>query len=421
MRYSRRARIQPSRQRSRALTRWSRWLLVPALSLFSLPPASGTLSPSRALTFEERVEAQKAIERVYDAGTDQTTLPFERAVPREVIEKKVTRYLRQSAALDEVWKTPVTATMLQREWERIARDTRASDRLFEVYGALGNDSVLIQECFVRSALVERLTRSLFQGYFAQHAAARARAESLAAELHGNPSLRPDGPNVRRKEVVLQIAEPGDHKVIGHHQDSRAEPEGRSPREPLEITTEEMESWRRKLPARAGEVSAVDETQEAFSIRVLGESDAKHIRFTQVDVAKESWESWWNLNQERFDAAVPVVSVAILPPESGKTGSTASQDLPHADGATLPPARLHGVHVREHLGQSPFQLRPGRSRGAYGRGTGSLMLVWGGAEGYGFEGAGERYDPVIDTCDFRSTRQEHPQTATATGRSGPGPR
>ncbi len=110
---------------------------------------------ARDLTFEERVEAQTAIERVYHSHRIAATLPFERAVPRSVIEEKVRRYLQQSAALERQGR-PVTAAALRHELERIAARSRFPERLRQIYRALGEDPLLVQECFARQHLVARL-------------------------------------------------------------------------------------------------------------------------------------------------------------------------------------------------------------------------------------------------------------------------
>jgi hypothetical protein len=117
---------------------------------------------ARDLTFEERVKAQEAIERVYYSHQIGATKRFEEAVPRSVLEKKVTTYLKQSVALDTIWHTPASAEMLRNELERIARDTRFPERLKEIYAALGHDSFLVEECFARPEVVDRMARS-FQG------------------------------------------------------------------------------------------------------------------------------------------------------------------------------------------------------------------------------------------------------------------
>ena len=81
------------------------------------------ISHARDLTFAERVQAQEAIEGVYYSHQIGTTKPFEAAVPRAVLEQKVRKYLKQTAALKAYWNTPVTAETLEREAERMVRQT----------------------------------------------------------------------------------------------------------------------------------------------------------------------------------------------------------------------------------------------------------------------------------------------------------
>ena len=97
---------------TRQQMRSTAFLLLAVVALF-VPAAF-----ARDLTFEDRVKAQEAIERVYYSHQLGATKPFEEAVPRAVIENKVTTYLKESVALDKIWHTPVTADMLKRELER---------------------------------------------------------------------------------------------------------------------------------------------------------------------------------------------------------------------------------------------------------------------------------------------------------------
>src|SRR2546426_11907442 len=103
------------------------------LSVLLAPPARAM---ARDLAFEERVRAQEAIERVYYSHQIGATLPFEEAVPAFVIEKKVQAYLDESAALDQIWHTPVTSISLRRELERMTNNSRLPDRLREMFAAL---------------------------------------------------------------------------------------------------------------------------------------------------------------------------------------------------------------------------------------------------------------------------------------------
>ena len=118
---------------------------------------------ARDLSFEQRVRAEAAIERVYHAHRIGESREFKAAVPRSVLEANVRKYLAQSVALEERWNTPVTAEMLEREVERMARDTRMPERLLELFAVLGHDGFLVQECLARASLVERLTRHFLAG------------------------------------------------------------------------------------------------------------------------------------------------------------------------------------------------------------------------------------------------------------------
>ena len=62
-----------------------------ALAMLSLTPVS---RPDRDLSFAERVEAQRAIERVYYSHQLGATQPFEEATPAALLEKKVRDYLK---------------------------------------------------------------------------------------------------------------------------------------------------------------------------------------------------------------------------------------------------------------------------------------------------------------------------------------
>src|SRR5712692_2280399 len=115
---------------------------VALLLVLQFPAALTSRSDSpRHVTFEERVRAQEAIERVYYSHQIDAKLPFQEAIPAELLRKKVTTYLKQSAALENRWRTPITAEALQRELGRIARSTRFPDRLRELFRALGDDPV----------------------------------------------------------------------------------------------------------------------------------------------------------------------------------------------------------------------------------------------------------------------------------------
>ena len=156
-----------------------------ALTLVALTSWRGAVSgaprsvASAALDFEARVRAQEAIERSYYSHQSDATKPFEQAVPRAVLEKKVRAYLLKSAALERFWSTRITAEMLERETRRIAERTRLPGRLQELFAALEGDPLLVQECLVRPVLADRLLHNLFASddRFAQSSAADVPADA----------------------------------------------------------------------------------------------------------------------------------------------------------------------------------------------------------------------------------------------------
>jgi hypothetical protein len=163
------------------------FLLTLATLLVVGADGGGAAEHRRILTFEDHIRTQEAIERLYDSHQIGAIQPFEEREPREVIDAKVLRYLRLSVALQKLWKAPVTAAMLDGETKRLLQRTRLPERLREIEAALGNDSVLFEECYARQVLVERMAREFFDSDAVIHAGERAEAETLR-ELWG-PTAR----------------------------------------------------------------------------------------------------------------------------------------------------------------------------------------------------------------------------------------
>jgi hypothetical protein len=161
---------------------WAVFLSVAFIALSSAfnSPNSGTSagttaaydtmakSPSqpRAFSFVERVVFQRAIEDVYwrhriwpKENPDPKPL-LDAVMSQAQLENKVAGYLHDSRVLENYWQKPITAEQLQAEMDRIARDTKQSEVLQELFEALGNDPVVIAECLARPVLAERLIADL---------------------------------------------------------------------------------------------------------------------------------------------------------------------------------------------------------------------------------------------------------------------
>src|SRR5262245_9436771 len=84
----------------------------------------------RTLTFEERVNCQKAIEEVYwrhriwPKERKDAKPSLDAVMSQAQLEKKVADYQRSSQALEDYWQQPVTPEQLQAEMDRMAQQTK---------------------------------------------------------------------------------------------------------------------------------------------------------------------------------------------------------------------------------------------------------------------------------------------------------
>jgi hypothetical protein len=358
---------------------------------------SGGGAGARDLTFEDRVRAQEAIERVYYSHQIGATKSFEEAVPREAIEAKVRRYLKLSVALEQLWNMPVTAAMLDGETQRIAGGTRMPARLEEIYAALGHDLVLYEECYARQVLVERLARDSFASDPQLHAGPRAEAESLREQLVSR-ALAPDEAHPRRSVVVLRHASREGQPPI----DSPPAVRRRSDRAPLtlDLSPDEFRRFRAQAPAEVGVIGPLVDHRDGFTVAVvLAESDAT-TELATFETPKLAWSDWWGGAAARFDEtdARQVVHVGrLLPSPTGR--STASGTGQRDEIATRDAAD-------PQVGGAPTCACSWENRGLGSLvdprllhsavWTGSQMIVWGGTNGGSRLDTGSRYDPTTDT-------------------------
>jgi hypothetical protein len=154
--------------------------LVTLTSAFNLPKRSPDLSSRLAflttaakpaeqramLTLAECVAYQRAIEEVYwrhriwPKERPDLKPSLDEVMSEAQLEKKVEDYLRNSQALEDYWKEPLSAEQLQAEMERMAQHTKQPEVLRELFEALDNDPFVIAECLARPALSERLVTKL---------------------------------------------------------------------------------------------------------------------------------------------------------------------------------------------------------------------------------------------------------------------
>ncbi len=348
----------------------------------TLPEAHGT-SPGAAvahdLTFEDRVRAQDAIERVYYSHQIGATKPFEEAVPREAIEAKVRRYLKLSVALERFWNAPVTAAMLDGETQRIAGRSRMPARLEEIYAALGDDSIRYEECYARQLIVERLAHDYFASDQHLHAETRAEAESLREQLVSG-ALAPGVAHPRRSVVILRHA-PGKAQPSIASRPEVLRPGDGAPLT-LELSPDEFRRFRAQAPREVGVIGPVVEHQDRFTVAVvLAESD-ETAEIATFEIPKLAWSDWWDGAAVRFDA-------------------TEARQVVHA-GRSLPllPAGAPTCNGDwENHGLDPLIHARYNHTAVW---TGTQMVIWGGYDGASPLYTGGRYDPTADTWAPTST-------------------
>jgi N-acetylneuraminic acid mutarotase len=132
---------------------------------FALTQA-GHKASARSFTFEERVAYQYAIEEVYwrhriwPKDNPGTKPSLDAVVSQREIEKKVEDYLCKSQLVADERGSPISASELQAEMDRMAAHTKGPDMLRELFGVLGDDPVVIAECLAKPIVAERLTNEL---------------------------------------------------------------------------------------------------------------------------------------------------------------------------------------------------------------------------------------------------------------------
>jgi N-acetylneuraminic acid mutarotase len=407
--------------------------------------SSGSLA--RELTFDERVLAQEAIERVYYANQLGTKRAFAEAVPRALLEKKVRLYLKQSVALERLWNTPLTAMALEREVTRMVQGSRMPERLREIYAALGDEPFLIRECLARPLLADRLMHNFFAYDEQVHATAREEAKSLMEALRKG-TISPHAEHPRRMVLdLVRIDSAGEEGSSASQTNGEDDP--RSPRR-LEMSPEELARARGALPERLGEISPVHERRESFDIGVVLDEDPSEFLMARFIVPKRSYDDWWAEIEasldERLSAAADEETVTAGFDNSAATSGSLDDVWDNGALDDLPTGRSH--HTAVWTGnqmivwggkKEPFSLfntggrydpatdtwLPTSTVGApSGRWwhtavwTGSEMIIWGGSSATAAENTGARYDPTSDTwipsstADAPSPRFQH--TAVWTG-------
>ena len=378
---------------------------------FLIPQAPG-------LTFAERVNYQRATEEVYwrhrvwPKENSKLKPSLDEVMSPQQIEKKVEDYLRDTQALEDYWQRPITPDQLQAEMERIASHTKQPEVLREIFGALGNDSLVIAECLARPVLTERLITELyahdqrFHGELKRRAEAElqthttvtqmkqtsgiytemewiktdsANGDSAPADTKSAQTLKMNG-NEWQDSVAKLAAQFGSQHIVGQ---ARRLPSGGSPSGAAALqpgkTRPPGSSVREGTDAiaqiKTGILSPLQEDDAHYYAVALMKKGKNRLKLATVAWLKEPLRSW----VAEAETQPPVTMAAVtanytLPVIASPSGGCTDDTWMGTRFTTIPAGRDSHTAVW----------------------TGSEMIVWGGYDGSAWLNSGSRYNPSTDS-------------------------
>jgi N-acetylneuraminic acid mutarotase len=344
------------------------------------------------LTFEQRVKAQEAIERVYynhriwPKENKDPKPPFEKMVPKEVIEKKVEDYLKKSSALETYWYRPITGEQLQAEMDRMAKNTKDPKVLNELFEALNNNPYLIAECLARPVLADRLIRNWYANDERFHKKTKEMAEE--ALRHLTPENFCSYPEGEHFAITYKLQIDGKEELY-------SDPEDHS----IKLPEKEFYRIYDEIPEE-GKISGVIERQDSFRIVLAKIKNHSIVKLSILYFSKVSCENYLK-NEFTYIRNVSspikselVYSIPSVGDDCFPTWQASSFSEPYL---SVPQARYDHTAVW----------------------TGAEMVIWGGMFPHNTElNSGGRYNPATDSWvptsqnEVPSARRRH--TAIWTG-------
>jgi hypothetical protein len=276
-------RLRPSlAQRERAGVREKTSVVLAAL-LFTF--AFSTFAASVGELVDERL----AVERVYYAKQVGAKAPFEQAVPRSVIEKRVQQELLKERVLKNVYRLEITPKLVAEEVARIERSTMAGDMLAQIKLALGNNPEKFARTVAKPLVVDRVLRARFEADATQQAGKRAEAEELRAQLL---AAKAD------ERAALLKARP-DTREVKWHFGAKPKSDLASAR-PASLGAEKR--YFADLPAemqkvldaqlrQPGDVSAVFGSDDSFALYVAASRTAEALTAQAVEISRLNFDDW----------------------------------------------------------------------------------------------------------------------------------
>jgi len=343
--------------RGRSVWSWCLWLAV--ISGFAAPAISAA-----DLSFDDRVRYQRAIEDVYwrhrlwPAENPGRKPALSEVMPDAAIRARVETYVQEAAALETIWRRPITHQQLQAEIDRMVQHTRDERMLTELFHALGDDPGVIAETLARQTLADRLIRDRYAFDTRFHGDLRRRAEAART-------------TVRHPEDLAALD--GEYRKTTLSRDRSGA---------LGLRWEdERERMARRFPENgftAGGISPVEEMRDAFTITAVIADRGGAVEVATVTWPKIAFADWWARQRGSLS-----LEIGALPGPYAIASPLSADCVPDSWTPTysgVPDGRARHTAVW----------------------TGTEMIVWGGETTGGATETGGRYSPATDTWTPTST-------------------
>lgn len=246
-------------------------------------------APSFAASVGELVDERLAVERVYYAKQVGAKVPFEQAVTRSVIERRVQQELLKERVLKNVYRLEITPKLVAEEVARIERSTMAGDMLAQIKLSLANNPERFARSVAKPLVVDRVLRARFEADASQQAGKRAEAEKLRAQLLA----------AKPEERAALLKSRTDVRPITWQLGAKPKAEVASAR-PASLGAErqyfsDLHADMQKVLAaqlqQPGDVSAVFGSDDAFALYVATSRTAEALAVQAVEISRLSFDDW----------------------------------------------------------------------------------------------------------------------------------
>jgi hypothetical protein len=243
------------------------------------------------LSFEARVDAVRAIERVRYGFAIDATQPFDEVYPRKTFEDRVRYEMDEERILKDRYGIVVSQDDAAKECRRIDLGTLDEDQWKAIQMALGNRRPLVEEVFCRPLMVQRVLRAKFAFDRQIHAAAHQAAREARArfrdgkKVSGSRSMilsRTAGATSNRE--MLESARKGTPRDVGARQIVQVRPEV------ARVLEKDLH--------KPGDVTTILEDLDRFEVYRLRSITPAHWNVERVVIPKRDYYQWFEKERVR---------------------------------------------------------------------------------------------------------------------------